>query len=111
MGFSAETRRTILDRDRRCIPGVFLGGDCAGPLHCHHIIPERLNPALSDDPGNGVTVCQAHHPSVELVARALRLYLDAELPACHHRHPYREGRLQCERERRDRLFARRLTAA
>jgi len=100
-------REVVLARDgSRCSVARLLGGRCRGVLHVNHILPRSERPDLALDPDNLGTACASHHPAWEALVRALRrrpqLNL-AALPPCRHRHPYPEGRRQCERRRRRRL--------
>lgn len=96
-------RERVLHRDRkRCTVARLLGGDCSGVLHVHHIEPRSDRPDLELDEGNCATVCARHHPQWE----AARRFVERSrrpLPPCNHRHPYKEGRIQCARERAARL--------
>lgn len=98
-----ELRDRVIRRDgNRCTVSRLLGGDCSAMLQVHHIEARRDRPDLELDPDNCGTVCSAHHPSWE----AVRRYVERsrrELPPCRHTHPYREGRLQCARERARKL--------
>ena len=93
----------------RCSVGRLLGGSCSGVLHVNHIVPRSRRPELALDLDNLGTCCASHHPMWEAFARAIRLLRLEELPPCRHVHPYREGRLQCERRRRDEMLARRIS--
>lgn len=94
MGFSAETRRTILERDQGCVVARLIADNCCdGVLHVHHIIPVRERPDLADDPTNGVVVCRRHHPTLESIRRVL-----AKQRTCTHKHVSREAREACERK-------------
>ena len=92
----------------RCSVGRLLGGPCRGVLHVNHIVPRRDRPELALDPDNLGTCCASHHPMWEAFARTIRLLRLEELPPCRHFHPYREGRIQCDRRRRDDLLAKRI---
>lgn len=101
-------RDRALARDAsRCLVGRLLGGDCRGVLHVHHIIPRSVAPGLALVDENLGTVCAAHHPRWEALARALRSLSGIEVKPCPHRHPYPSGRRACE-ERRRREAERRL---
>lgn len=91
-----------------CSVGRLLGGPCRGVLHVNHIVPRRERPDLAYDDDNLGTCCASHHPTWEAFARAIRLLRLEDLPPCRHTHPYREGRIQCERRRREELLARRI---
>lgn len=91
-----------------CSVGRLLGGPCLGVLAVNHIAPRRLRPDLALDLDNCGTCCASHHVQWESFAKALRLLRLEEMPPCGHKHPYREGRLQCERKRRDAALQRRL---
>lgn len=96
-------RDHVLDRDGgRCTVARLLGGKCRGSLHVHHIEKRADRPDLELDETNLATVCAGHHPTWE----ALRTFVTRArrpLPPCKHRHPYREGREQCDRERAEKL--------
>jgi 5-methylcytosine-specific restriction endonuclease McrA len=87
----------VAEADGRCAVALLLGGACDGPLHAHHIVPrsERLDLAL--DRENLAAVCARHHPSWEALRRAL--VARRTVPPCNHRHPYPQGRIDCERRR------------
>lgn len=102
-------RDAALQRDaNRCTVARLLGGACSGTLHVHHVVPRSRRPDLALDPDNLGTACASHHPTWESVARALRLLRIEDLPPCRHFHPYREGHLQCERQRRREMLDRRV---
>lgn len=102
-------RDATLARDgSRCSVGRLLGGPCRGVLHVNHIVPRRDRPELALDPDNLGTCCASHHRLWEAFARAIRLLRLEELPPCRHYHPYRQGRVDCDRRRRDELLAKRL---
>lgn len=104
-----ELRERIRDRDtNRCTVGRLLGGRCRGVLHVNHIIPRSERPDLALDPDNCGTACASHHPMWEAVVRTLRA-LDGELPPCGHRHPYPQGREECDRKRRRQMIERRVS--
>lgn len=95
-----ELRGRVIARDgSRCTVARLLGGACAGTLHVHHIEPvaERYDLRLDED--NCATACASHHPRWEALRRAIVNVRNPTLPPCGHRHPYREGRVQCERRR------------
>lgn len=96
-------REQVKARDGdRCTVGRLLGGRCSGTLTVHHIEKRTLRPELALDEHNCATVCSAHHPTWE----AMRLFVERArrpLPECGHYHPYKEGRLQCERRRAAKL--------
>lgn len=105
-----EVRDFVRSRDaNRCSVGRLLGGPCRGVLHVNHIIPRRDRPDLELDPDWLGTACASHHPMWEAFARAIRLLRVEELPPCRHVHPYRQGRIDCERRRRAELLARRVS--
>lgn len=89
-------RERVLRRDgNRCVLGWLVGGACSGPLHVHHIVPIEERPDLARDEDNCVSACEAHHPSLEALRRALR---ERRAPKrCPHRHTNRLGREACER--------------
>ena len=98
MAVDNDTRERILQRDgRRCTVGRLLGGDCHPTLHIHHIVPRA--DGGTDDVDNLATVCAAHHPTWE----SLRAWLERKRQprtwkrCTRHRHPYPQGREQCER--------------
>jgi hypothetical protein len=72
----------------RCIVERLLGdaaGDCAGPVHRHHVDP-------SDPMSRTVEVCQRHHGRLHgVLGRVNRRRV------CHHRHSSRAAREACER--------------
>jgi hypothetical protein len=95
-------RDLVLERDaNHCILRRFVGGRCSGPLHVHHIEPRSERPDLGLDPENLVTCCAGHHPSVEAFRRFVaRLRSPSLVPLrCNHKHPYRQGRIDCYRRR------------
>lgn len=102
-------RDLALERDgNRCSVGRLLGGPCSGVLHVNHIVPRSRRPELALDLDNLGTACASHHKTWEAFARYVRLLRAEELPPCRHVHPYREGRIQCERRRREALIERRM---
>lgn len=92
-------RERVLARDGgRCTVSRLLGGACDGTLHVHHIEKRADRPDLELDDDNCATSCARHHPTWE----AMRRYIERArqpVPPCTHNHPYREGRLQCMRQR------------
>ena len=102
-------RESVLSRDGgRCVVGRLIGGDCSARLDVHHIQPREERPDLELDEENLVTVCSSHHPTWAALARLLRILQgEIDLPPCRHQHRYREGRLECERRRREQIVARR----
>lgn len=104
---SARDAARARDGDR-CSVGRLLGGRCRGVLHVNHIVPRRDRPELALDPDNLGTCCASHHPMWEAFARAIRLLRLEELPPCRHTHPYKIGRDECARRRRDDLLAKRI---
>lgn len=89
-------RDLALARDGdRCTVARLLGGDCHPTLHAHHIVPMSEGGAPLDV-DNVLTACASHHPMVEALRRRLMEKLVAPRPRCRHRHPYPEGRRQCE---------------
>jgi 5-methylcytosine-specific restriction protein A len=103
-----SVRERVLARDgSRCSVSRLLGGDCGGVPHVHHLQARSERPDLALDEDNLLTVCASHHPTLEAVRRLLRVIRLVDLPPCPHRHPYAEGRRQCERRRRAELLDRR----
>lgn len=95
-------RARVIERDgSACLLRRFAGGACSGPLHVHHLLSRADRPDLELDPENLVTVCEAHHPTLEAFRRmVVRLRNPLEqLGSCGHQHRYREGRLACLRRR------------
>lgn len=65
-------RRRVLERDQGvCAVGRFLGGDCFGDLHVHHVIPRNMGCDLYDS-DNLATVCARHHVYWERLASGIR---------------------------------------
>jgi hypothetical protein len=96
-----ELRTQALLRDRfSCTVARLLGGACAGTLHVHHIVPVGEDESLALNLDNLATVCASHHPTWEALRRALLASQRSDLPPCGHRHPYPQGRIDCERRRR-----------
>lgn len=101
-------RDQVRERDgNRCTVGRLLGGQCRGILHVNHILPRSKRPDLELDPDNCGTVCASHHPMWEAVCRTLQL-LRGEMPKCKHNHPYPQGRIECERRRREQMLEKRM---
>lgn len=95
----AIMRRRDLDRRRwralpreRCAVFELIGGECAGPIHRHHLMP--VSEGGWED-GVTVQVCQRHHPMLEALAR--RVHNPPLWRRCRHRHRTLEAREQCER--------------
>jgi len=103
---AVRDERLALD-GRSCTVSRLLGGDCGGVLHVHHVWARSKRPDLELDLDNLLSVCASHHPTLEAVTRTLQI-LRGDLPRCGHNHPYREGRLQCERRRREQMLERRI---
>lgn len=79
----------------RCSVSRLLGGDCSTHLHVHHLVPVSDDSARAYDLDNCLTVCSAHHPRLEALRRHV---LHEQRPRrCRHRHPYPQGRVECER--------------
>jgi hypothetical protein len=100
-----QLRAQVRERDgHRCTVARLLGGDCRGPLHVHHIDPDRE----PYDPDNCATVCETHHPRWEAIRKGIVEQREKAEPApepeepwrCHHKHPYPSGREECERRRK-----------
>jgi hypothetical protein len=90
-------RARARERDgHRCTVGRLLGGDCRGLLHVHHL--DRAADPFDLD--NLATVCAAHHPRWEAVRRAVLDQRPRGEWRCPHRHPYPQGREECERRHR-----------
>jgi len=104
-----DARERVLERDGyACLLRRFVGTECSGALHVHHILPRSERPDLALVEDNLVTGCERHHPTLEALRRLLELMNDeVPLPPCRHEHRYREGRLACERRRRRTLAERR----
>lgn len=91
----AAAREAVLDRDgRRCTVARLLGGPCHPILDVHHVVPadECADPYDLD---NLITVCHAHHPSLERLRRYLRM--TPRRRRCPHNHRYDHARRECER--------------
>lgn len=80
-----------LERER-CEVAELLGGECAGPIHRHHVVPMSLG---GDADGETVEVCERHHPMLEALAR--KVHKLPEHKICPHHHRTREAREACER--------------
>lgn len=94
-----ELRARVVQRDgNRCVLARFLGGRCHGVLHAHHIEPRAERPDLALDEDNCITVCAAHHPTLEAF-RAFVSRCRRPLPPCRHRHRYPHARAECDRRR------------
>lgn len=78
-----------LPRTGPCAVAELVGGDCRGPRHLHHVTPLSLG---GDPDGKVVTVCAAHHPMLEALARRVH-----HTPRCPHQHRTPEARAICER--------------
>jgi hypothetical protein len=91
----------------RCSVARLLGGDCSARLDVHHLQPLDERPDLALDLDNLLTVCASHHPTLEACARLLRIIRLIDMPPCGHRHPYRQGRIDCDNKRRADLLAKR----
>jgi hypothetical protein len=86
-------RWLALDRSGPCAVAELLGGECAGPIHRHHVHPVSLD---GDPEGMTVQVCRKHHPMLEALAR--KIYGDPPgWKRCPHPHRTRAAREQCER--------------
>lgn len=104
----AAARELAKARDgHRCSIARLLGGDCHERLDVHHLQSVEERPDLALDLDNLLTVCASHHPTLEAVRRILRIIRLIDLPPCGHRHPYAQGRRDCERKRRDELLTKR----
>lgn len=88
----ASVREEVLSRDRDCVYSRLLGGSCSGPLHVHHLNPDRFD---SYDPNGLIVICEFHHPKLEAIRRAL--LQSRGWKRCSHTHRTREGRESCER--------------
>jgi hypothetical protein len=98
----ALTERVKRRDGNRCTVARLLGGSCSGTLTVHHIEKRRDRPDLELDDDNCATVCSVHHPTWE----AMRAFIEKArrpLPPCGHFHPYRQGRIACERRRAAKL--------
>jgi 5-methylcytosine-specific restriction endonuclease McrA len=101
-------RDLALARDgHKCSVARLLGGDCHDRLDVHHLQSLDERPDLALDLDNLLTVCASHHPTLEAVRRLLRVMRLIDLPPCGHRHPYPQGRIDCDRRRRDAELAKR----
>lgn len=76
----------------RCVVVELLGGECAGPIDRHHVIPISLG---GDVDGRTVACCRRHHGALEALAR--RIHGTHGHRRCPHYHPTRAGREACER--------------
>ncbi|HSE46091.1 MAG TPA: hypothetical protein VLA89_12265 [Gemmatimonadales bacterium] len=79
----------------RCEAAELLGGECAGPIHRHHVHPISLG---GDPEGESVEVCSRHHPMLEALAR--KIHGLPEWKRCPHgpgAHRYPGAREDCER--------------
>lgn len=74
-----------------CQAADLLPTPCHGPLHRHHVTPIS---AGGDPDGPTILLCERHHPSWEAVTRRL---IRPRARRCRHRHPYPQGREECER--------------
>lgn len=82
-----------LPRDGLCVIAELFAGECAGPLHRHHVEPISEG---GDPLGRTVLICEKHHPTLERVARMLR---HPEWKNCPHKpgtHVYDGAREACE---------------
>lgn len=94
-----RTRAHVLARDGdRCTVARLIGGDCHPRLHCHHVVPVGEGGAPFD-PSNVLTACASHHPMIEALRRRLLALRTPPEPKCPHRHPYPQGRRECEQRR------------
>ena len=85
----SDTAWRELPRDGSCIVADLFGVECEGPLHRHHV-----HPLSAGGPWEGRTllVCRRHHPTVEAFARRFHNWKRCR----RHRHPYPQGRIECE---------------
>lgn len=64
-----ELRRTVEEfvrrRDRECQARRAVGGECAGRLDVHEVIPRSAWPDGYLEPDNCVLVCRAHHSWID----------------------------------------------
>lgn len=98
-------RLRVLARDgRRCTVGRLLGGPCHPTLHVHHVVPVSEGGAEFDF-DNAITACARHHPMLEALRRKILAARETPPPRCRHRHPYPQGREECERRMRERIAA------
>lgn len=75
----------------RCQVAELLGGECAGPIHRHHVHPMSLG---GDFDGETVEACRRHHPMLEALAR--KIHGTPEWKHCPHTHRTRAAREECE---------------
>lgn len=78
-----------------CAVADLLGGECAGHIERHHVIPISLGGAVD---GKTVEVCQRHHPMLEALAR--KIHGLPEYKRCPHKpgtHVYPGAKEECER--------------
>jgi hypothetical protein len=76
----------------RCVAAELLGGECAGPIERHHVVPMSLGGPAD---GETIEVCKRHHPMIEALAR--KIHGLPEWKRCPHQHRTRESREACER--------------
>lgn len=102
-------RAAALARDgHRCTVARLLGGACSPTLDVHHLVPVREG-GDEFELDNLITVCHAHHPTVEGLRRAILRRRHTPWKRCPHppgAHPYAGAREACER-----LLNRRAAAA
>lgn len=79
-----------LERER-CAVHDLVGGECAGPIHRHHVQPLSAD---GDPWGRTVEVCERHHPMLEALAR--RVHRVREWKRCPHNHVTADSRRRCE---------------
>lgn len=92
----AALREYVLERDGgRCWVARWLGGDCTGDIHVHHIVP--VSKGGTDDPDNLCAVCSRHHPMWERLRQSVLNARGPRWKRCPHRHTTRDGRVACER--------------
>lgn len=97
-----EVRDAALERDGyRCTVARLFGGECHEELHVHHIRSVADYPEQALDLDNVATACKSHHPMWERLRRELTG--EAKVPPCRHRHPYRQGAIDCLNQRRARV--------
>lgn len=83
-----------LPRDGLCVIAELFAGECAGPLHRHHVKPISEG---GDPLGPTVLVCEHHHPTLEKIGRLIR---HPEWKRCPHKpgtHRYEGAKDACER--------------